>query len=265
METRMIAEQIIRRVPEEIEYPSSDGQPMAETGIHAQAMVLLKQALEDLLAKHGENAYIAIDMFWYWEKGNPKACKAPDLMVILGAAGAERDSFKSWEEGGRIPNVIFEVASKNTWREDVGEKKAVYQRLGVQEYFIFDPLAEFIRPTLLGYRLRSSYSVEYDDGAGLISDVLQARLVSEGPMLRVFDLQNQEPILTRSERIERERQRTQQESQRAEQERQRAEQERQRAEQERQRADSLENENARLRNLLRKAGLSEQADNETKS
>jgi hypothetical protein len=42
----MIADQVGSQL-EEIDYPSSDGQPMAETGIHANAMVLLKQALDE--------------------------------------------------------------------------------------------------------------------------------------------------------------------------------------------------------------------------
>jgi hypothetical protein len=45
---------------EEIEYPASDGEPMAETGLHVQAILLLFQALEDALAA---TDFIAADMF----------------------------------------------------------------------------------------------------------------------------------------------------------------------------------------------------------
>jgi len=246
----MIADPMLSAQLEEIEYPSSDGQPMAETGIHANVMILLKQALDDLLESRNANAYVAIDMNWYWQKGNNKAVKAPDLMVILGVGRHERNSFMSWKEGGRVPDLIIEVASNGTWREDVNEKKEVYQQQGVREYFIFDPLAEFLDPQLRGHRLESGYALEADNGDGLASHVLQARLLVEGSTLRLFDEVSRQPVLTRIEQV-------QLSQERAEQVRQRAEQERQRAEQERQRADAVTAELARLRELMHRAGISD--------
>lgn len=70
--------------PSEIDYPSSDGKPMAETGFHLNTMLWLRLALEDLRDSRHDDSYIATDMFWYWEEGNPKACVAPDMMIIPG-------------------------------------------------------------------------------------------------------------------------------------------------------------------------------------
>ena len=48
---------------------------------------------------------------------------------------------------------MLEVASPGTWREDVGRKRSVYARLGVREYFLYDPTGEHLTPRLQGHRL----------------------------------------------------------------------------------------------------------------
>ena len=64
---------------------------------------------------------------------------------------------KLWEEG-RAPAFVLEVASPSTWRDDLGRKRSVYARLGVREYWQYDPLGEFLPARLQGERLtRSGY------------------------------------------------------------------------------------------------------------
>lgn len=36
------------------------------------------------------------------------------------------------------PDLVLEVASRSTWRRDYGAKRAIYEALGVREYFVFD-------------------------------------------------------------------------------------------------------------------------------
>src|SRR5947209_11535850 len=107
-----------------IEYPSSDGQPMAETWLHVRAIMWLHQALEDFF-RGRPDVFIASDIFWYWEEGNRSACLSPDVMVVTGVQPRdprERRSFLSWEEGGAIPSAVFEMASENTWQNDLEDK-----------------------------------------------------------------------------------------------------------------------------------------------
>ena len=129
--------QTITKGPE-VFYPSSDGEPMAETPIHIRALILLLQAMEDFLGARTD-IYIAADMFWYWVEDNPQASRAPDLMVIKGVGRAERRSFFSWREHGAVPCLIVEITSEKTWREDLNEKRQLYAQLGVAEYYVFDP------------------------------------------------------------------------------------------------------------------------------
>ena len=82
---------------------------------------------------------------------------APDVFVVFGVEKRRRMHYKLWEEG-RAPAFVLEVASPSTWREDVGPKRSVYARLGVREYWQYDPLGEHLASRLLGHRLtRSGY------------------------------------------------------------------------------------------------------------
>jgi Uma2 family endonuclease len=232
----------------EVEYPASDGEPMAETPLHVRAIMLLFQALEDCLA-YLPDVYIGANMFWYWEQGNPNARRAPDVMVIKGVARAARRSFFSWLENGTVPSVIFEITSEKTWRQDLFEKRRLYAELGVREYFLFDPEGTRLRPVLQGFRLKAQghyVPLEPDDLDRLRSEELCLYVVAEGPLVRLFDGTTGEAVLFREERAELERYR-------AENERHRADAARQRVEAERQRAEFLEAEIARLKSLLEQA------------
>jgi hypothetical protein len=81
-----------------IEYPDSDGKPMAETAIHVRAIMYLYDVFEFLLKtiRADLSIYLAADMFLYYQEGNPRANKSPDLMLIKGVDGSyQRRSFKS--------------------------------------------------------------------------------------------------------------------------------------------------------------------------
>jgi hypothetical protein len=249
--------------PQEIQYPDTDGKPMGETGIHVRAILYLYHALCNLFLRHRRtNAYVAADMFLYYEEGNPRAVKAPDVMVILGIDGTyERRSFKTWEEKA-VPSVIFEISSKSTWVEDLVNKGALYLHLAVKEYYIFDPLDEFLEAPFQGMRLiDGQYEPILPNSDGSLTSLeLGVRLLREGIYLRVIDNATDERIPALEETyayeeslrasLVHETERAEQEAQRAEQEAQRAEQEAQRAEQEAQRAAKAEAENAQLRALL---------------
>jgi Uma2 family endonuclease len=213
-------------------YPDSDGRFMGDTDHHNRALILLRQGLEDRFADQPD-VYIASNLVMYYEEGNPKARRDPDGLVAKKVVGKHlRRSYRVWEEGV-VPAVLFEVASKDTWRVDLYEKPALYASIGVKEYFLFDPEGLYLDPVLQGFKTVKGKPVPMKpakDGS-LVSKQLGLRLVPQGGMLRLIDLETGEPVLTREER---------------------AEQERQRAEQEKQRADELEAELQRLRAELKK-------------
>ena len=227
----------------DVVYPESDGRPLGETGFHVEALVWLHQALKRHLAGRSD-AYVASNMFLYYERGNPRGNRSPDVMVILGVDNHTRRTFKTWVENA-VPTVIFEISSDETYREDVDAKRVLYARLGVAEYFLFDPLGDCLDPRLQGHRLEAGASayvpIVPDRDGRLESRALGLRLAAEEGMLRLFNARTNAPILTEEEVVEgmeRERDRAEREKERAEFERHRANSEILRAESERLRAES---------------------------
>jgi Uma2 family endonuclease len=135
-----------------IVYPESDGKPMGETDVHIDALIYLREALKDYF-REAPQVYVAGNMLFYYEEGNPAACVAPDVFVVQGIPKHERRIYKLWEEG-QPPAVVFEITSRSTRLEDQGTKRALYAMLGVKEYFLYDPLGEYLQPPLQGYRLQ---------------------------------------------------------------------------------------------------------------
>jgi Uma2 family endonuclease len=219
---------------DELLYPESDGQPMGETDWHIVALILLREGLEDVFVDR-DDVYIGSDLFLYYVKGDPSANTAPDAMVVKGVAKHFRRIFKTWLEKA-VPRVIFEICSRKTWRRDLGERRQLYERLGVVEYFVFDPEARYLKPPLRGFRLRGGKYVPLAVAAdgSLASKELGLRLQAEGHMLRLVDARTGQAIPTRTEARDLERQSK--------------DREKQRADQEKQRADALEAELTRLRN-----------------
>ncbi len=216
--------------PADPDYPETDGKPIGETDFHITAILTLLQLLRDFFAAE-EQVYVGGDMMFYYEKDNPKAVRAPDVFVVKGVGKHKRRIYKLWEElaGARpaVPCAIFEITSKETRKEDLKVKYALYERLGVQEYFLFDPLGEYLAPPLQGFALLGGryQPLSLAPDGTLASRVLGLRVRPEGDLLRIIDALTGQVIPTSSEALElarRERQRAQIEAQRAETEAQRA-------------------------------------------
>lgn len=64
---------------EEIEYPTADGQPMAETTLHRKIMSDMIEGLERRF-RDVPDVWVGGNLFLYYEKGNPRAVVAPDVL-----------------------------------------------------------------------------------------------------------------------------------------------------------------------------------------
>jgi Uma2 family endonuclease len=131
-------------IDDELLYPSSDDEPMAESTKQYEWIVRIKENCERLFARD-PNVFIAADLFWYplSVKAPPVPHQAPDVMVIFGRPKGPRKSYRQWQEEGIAPQVVFEIlsASNKTRRgmEKMDEKFFFYQQHGVEEYYIYDP------------------------------------------------------------------------------------------------------------------------------
>ncbi len=171
---------------EEVEYPASDGKPMGETGFHIKLIVYVISLLETYF-RHRSDVYVGGDMFVYYEEGDPRRCFAPDVFVAFGVSNKERRSWFTWKEN-KVPDVIFEFTSKETREEDLWTKRGLYQWLGVKEYFLFDPLDEYLKPCLQGFRLiDGEYRAIPEVNNSLQSESLGLTLSADGNRLALTE------------------------------------------------------------------------------
>jgi Uma2 family endonuclease len=239
--TAVILDSTANKIPNpDIFYPSSDGEPLAESYDH---LYVIMTTLAMLLAHlKGQQATVLADQFLYYAQGFPRLRVAPDVMVIFDVEPGGRDNYKIWEEG-RVPSVIFEMTSPGTRNKDDVEKKHLYESLGVTEYWQFDPRGEWIPEQLRGFRLQGDEEPVYVPVTDNTSQALQLRLVVEDKIIAFYRLDNGVRLLPLEElnlALEQQIAQTEAETQRADLEAQKAEEAYQRANREAQRARDLE-------------------------
>ena len=183
-------------------YPSSDGKPLAENDWQLEAIL----SAVDILRAHFEDrpdVYVSGDLLVYYEEGNPRKAVAPDVFVVFGAPKHNRMIYKLWEEP-KAPDFVLEVASRNTWREDLGPKRSIYAALGVTEYWLFDPKDEYFDPPLQGLLLSDGayrpLPARVESGRRTLSSAaLGLDLQVEDGKLRFRDAATGEPLPTYAE------------------------------------------------------------------
>ena len=206
--------------PRAVIYPTRDGRPMGETDKHRELMAYLIAALKVHFMGQ-QDVYVSGNNFIFWEEGQPKSRVSPDTYVVFGVEDRLRDSYFAWKEDGLLPNVVVEVTSRHTQREDVETKLPRYeQTLKTPEYFLFDPTGDYLKPRLQGYRLQDGRYVRLElTGGRLHSQQLDLDLVQVGETLRLYDPVKRLFLPTpqeQAERIEVEARRAENEARRAE-------------------------------------------------
>ena len=184
-------------------YPESDGAPLGETGLHAIAVFDLMNGLRTRYM--GQDVLVGTNQFCYYEEGEPRSVVCPDLYVVFGVDPSPRRTWKTWEEGGFL-HVIIELLSRSTSANDLGPKRQLYERLGVEEYFTFDLLSEIAPPRLHGWRRCGGRFVDIPPEPGpdetLRSERLGLLLRAEGESLRLIDAHSGENLLFLQEGVE---------------------------------------------------------------
>ena len=173
----MVSKTAKTQVPDEdevddltIEYPSSDGEPMAET--EAQ-YTPLTETVSTLRVRYHErdDVYVGGDMLIYYRMNRNDVRVAPDVFVVFGVTSRHpRDSWLVWREG-RVPDFGMEIASSRTWRRDATEKRRIYADMGVTEYVRFDPTGNYFTPALVMETLEGTEYREQPlttDNAGIL-------------------------------------------------------------------------------------------------
>ena len=179
---------------DDVYYPESDGEPMAETELHREVMTDLINGLKRRYVS-APDVYVGGNMFFYEVQGDPSSSFSPDVFLVkgvpkeLGGIPNElRRIYKIWEEG-EVPCFIIEVTSAKTRGEDTGSKRIRYERLGCEEYFLFDPEGDYLDTRLQGYHLeRGRYQrLAANPDGSLFSRTTGLILRVEGKKLRLVD------------------------------------------------------------------------------
>ena len=94
--------------------------------------------------------YVSGDLLLFYEQGNTRRHVSPDVFLVRGVPKWDRPNYLTWVEG-KGPDVVIELTSKTTRVEDATTKPDLYRtKLGVQEYFLFDPTEDYLDPSLQG-------------------------------------------------------------------------------------------------------------------
>jgi Uma2 family endonuclease len=161
---------------------------MAETPQHRDNMINTIVALKLWFAAD-PMVYVSGNMFVYYAEGDRHQHVSPDTFVVRGIPKLpERRSYKVWEEG-KAPEMVIEFTSESTREEDIDDKFRLYRdKLGVSEYFLFDPFEEYLEPSLQGHRLVRGQWVPIKPVQGRVpSKVIGLHLERSGEDLRLYD------------------------------------------------------------------------------
>jgi Uma2 family endonuclease len=165
---------------------------MGESPPHAALVHYLVDVLTWLF--HDQLCAIYENFNFYQTRNRNEKPLAPDVAVIHGIAYR---GVRSWFVGvtGPAPQVVFEIASEETWKRDLEEKPDRYARMGVQEYFAYDPNEPSLRRgesfRLSGWQLDKDtglmQKMEPGSNGRLWSRSLDSLLVPNGAYLRLYD------------------------------------------------------------------------------
>ena len=166
---------------EDVVYPDSDGNPMADNTLQYEWMHTLKGNL-DLLFAHRRDVFVAGDNLIYPVEGNPTIRLAPDVYAAFGRPKGYRGSYQVWKEDGIFPQVVFEVLSPNNTRREMETKREFYEEYGAEEFYILDPE----RTRMAGYILRDGTLEAVEHMDGWVSPRLEVRFERTDDDLELF-------------------------------------------------------------------------------
>jgi Uma2 family endonuclease len=158
--------------PAEVDYPETDGLPMAENDVQYEWIVTIREGLDSVF-RDDPDVYVSGNLFWYPIEGDNKTVLAPDALVALGRPKGKRPSYRQWEEGGVAPQVVFEILSPSNTAREMQAKREFYERHGSHEYYEFDPNPSPVK--LRGWERRNGSFVEIRQTSGWVSPRLGIR------------------------------------------------------------------------------------------
>ncbi len=182
-------------------YPTSDGKPMAETDQHRKLMINLIETL-DTFFRDDPNVYVSGNLILCYVPGNRRRYLSPDVFFVRGVPKGNRFNYLTWIEG-KGPDLAIELTSSSTRYADTHRKFSLYRDvLRVPEYFLFDPLSDYLVPQFKGYRLHEGQYLPIEALNGRLPSVaLGLHLEGVGEVLRLWNPATESRLPTIAERV----------------------------------------------------------------
>jgi len=155
---------------------------MGETTIHFNARSSATEVLRRYYSGKGQKVFIASDLHTLYPAEN---AFYPDLLIVFDVEDHHRSCWNVHREEKGL-DFILEIISKSSRRHDQVEKLNLYARLGIPEYFIYDP----DKYSLSGYKLQieKDYAhyqfIEPNQTGNIFSSILGLDLTIDNYKLR---------------------------------------------------------------------------------
>ncbi len=212
--TGITAQQLEAIMPDASKLLSDE--PEMESSLHYTQLALLVACLE-FLWRTRNDFFIGANLTVYFSRQQlrNRDFRGPDFFLVKQTQKIPRNSWVTWEEDGKYPNLIIELLSTSTADTDRTLKRNLYQdRFRTPEYFWFSPdTLEFEGFRLVGHQYEP---IAATANGWRWSEELELSLGIENKQLRYFT-RDGDLVPTPDEAAIKERQRADQLAERADQ------------------------------------------------
>ena len=206
------------RPESEVHYPEGDGRYLSQNARHLMVVLRLLDGIRHHLDVDRDTILSDVPLFYV--EGDSSKSVAPDVYVTRNHRFGDKTIYKVWKEGGP-PDLVLETVSPSNTRKELEEnKRDLYARIGIREYFLFDPQPKKDRTPLARFQMdrrKGMYRRTNSHGRPLRSEVLHTTLQPVGRVLAVMDPKTGEPYGRMKEIVDRAEKQTARAEARAEQ------------------------------------------------
>jgi Uma2 family endonuclease len=164
--------------------------PTGETERHQEQVIYLREALRELIRRTGEaTAKAGCYLTFLLDPADVTRRVVPDVFFVRGIHDPERPrrDFRLWEEG-RAPELVIEVASDDTWTDDLGAKRDIYRDVfNAREYLIVDSDGLLEDGPIIAWRLSAGAYVRAGTSTRFQSQVAPATFQVIDGFVRLVD------------------------------------------------------------------------------
>ena len=124
------------------EYPATDGMPLPDGPEQEPKFTEIVGTVREYLHDRPD-VIVSGNTFVYYDDEGARRRVAPDCYVAFGVSEADIPPYNScliWRMG-KPPDFALEIGSESAAGIDTGRQRIIYTRIGISEYWRYDPTA----------------------------------------------------------------------------------------------------------------------------